>query len=228
MNCDQAFESLTDPAQRDATALQRHLHDCPRCRDLADALEPALQLFDDAGHAGGFAEYEEWSPGSCDEQRSPANSRRQIQWSNPEELRAIDAQRRRVACREGLKVAVVLLVIGAFTAGITSIAHDSSSPLARVGEISGDECFRLNADSTEAAPTLAACVACHVDQTQAAKLSHEAQAKAQQIVQRCVVCHLEKSSRHEIADAGDLNLPSELAAHWQRELGACIRVTSGG
>lgn len=228
MNCDQAFESLTDPDQRNAAALQRHLHDCPRCRDLADALEPALQLFDDAGSASAFPEYEDWSSGDCDEQRSPAKPRRQIQWSNPAELRAIDAQSRQAAWREGLKIAAVLLAIGAFTAGVTSIARDSSSALARVGTISSDACFRLNADSTEAASTLAACVACHVDQSEAAKLSHEAQAKAQQLVQRCIVCHLETRSRHEIADAGDLSLPSELAAHWERDLGACIRLTSGG
>ena len=228
MNCDQAFESLTDPALRDATALQRHLHDCPRCRDLADALEPALHLFEDAGHATSLPEYEDWSSGYCDEPRSPAKPRRQISWNNPAELRAIDAQRRRTAWREGFKVAAILLAIGAFTAGIANIAHDSTSPLARVGEISSDACFRLNIDSTEAAPTLAACVACHVDQSEAAKLSHQAQAKAQQIVQRCVVCHLEKSSRQEIADAGDRKLPEEFATHWERDLGACIRLTSGG
>jgi len=43
MNCDQAFEHLTDPEQGDAAALQAHLDGCPRCRDMAEILEPALR-----------------------------------------------------------------------------------------------------------------------------------------------------------------------------------------
>lgn len=45
MNCDQAFDYLTDPQRRESPALARHLADCPRCRAMRDALEPALELF---------------------------------------------------------------------------------------------------------------------------------------------------------------------------------------
>jgi len=44
MNCDEAFDALTDPAQTDAESLARHLADCPRCRELKLVLEPALSL----------------------------------------------------------------------------------------------------------------------------------------------------------------------------------------
>ena len=47
MNCDQAFDFLTDSSQRDSEALARHLAGCPRCRQLKETLEPALGLFDD-------------------------------------------------------------------------------------------------------------------------------------------------------------------------------------
>lgn len=44
MNCDDAFDALTDPAQIDAESLDRHLAGCPRCRELKQVLEPALSL----------------------------------------------------------------------------------------------------------------------------------------------------------------------------------------
>lgn len=47
MNCDQAFDYLTDSTRRDSGSLARHLAGCARCRQLKDTLEPALDLFDD-------------------------------------------------------------------------------------------------------------------------------------------------------------------------------------
>lgn len=47
MNCDQAFDYLTDSTRRESDRLARHLAGCPRCRQLKETLEPALDLFDD-------------------------------------------------------------------------------------------------------------------------------------------------------------------------------------
>lgn len=47
MNCDQAFDCLTDRARRYSAELDRHLAACPRCRHMCETLEPALDLFDD-------------------------------------------------------------------------------------------------------------------------------------------------------------------------------------
>jgi hypothetical protein len=44
MNCDLAFDCLTDPARRQCAELTEHLTRCPRCRDMAEALEPAIDL----------------------------------------------------------------------------------------------------------------------------------------------------------------------------------------
>jgi hypothetical protein len=44
MNCDEAFDALTDPAGADAVELAEHLSKCPRCRELKQVLEPALSL----------------------------------------------------------------------------------------------------------------------------------------------------------------------------------------
>ncbi len=44
MNCDEAFDALTDPACADAAELADHLLNCRRCRELKQVLEPALSL----------------------------------------------------------------------------------------------------------------------------------------------------------------------------------------
>jgi hypothetical protein len=44
MNCDEAFDALTDPVWVDAAELAEHLAKCPRCRELKQVLEPALLL----------------------------------------------------------------------------------------------------------------------------------------------------------------------------------------
>lgn len=47
MNCDQAFDCLTDPGRRHSPQLEEHLAHCERCRQMQDTLEPALELFDE-------------------------------------------------------------------------------------------------------------------------------------------------------------------------------------
>lgn len=42
MNCDQAFERLTDAQSADDAELAQHLRDCPRCRDMQQTLSPAM------------------------------------------------------------------------------------------------------------------------------------------------------------------------------------------
>jgi hypothetical protein len=44
MNCDDAFDALTDPVCADTAELAEHLKKCPRCRELKQVLEPARSL----------------------------------------------------------------------------------------------------------------------------------------------------------------------------------------
>jgi hypothetical protein len=44
MNCDEAFDALTDPGFCESAELQSHLARCPRCRQLQQVLEPARSL----------------------------------------------------------------------------------------------------------------------------------------------------------------------------------------
>lgn len=45
MNCDCAFDLMTDPALDDCAELHAHLDACPRCRQMYETLSPALGLF---------------------------------------------------------------------------------------------------------------------------------------------------------------------------------------
>lgn len=47
MNCDQAFDCMTDSGRRQSPLLEEHLARCGRCRQMQDTLEPALDLFDE-------------------------------------------------------------------------------------------------------------------------------------------------------------------------------------
>src|SRR5262245_17773193 len=44
MNCDTAFDLLTDSEGSRSLALARHLDDCPRCRQMRETLAPALEF----------------------------------------------------------------------------------------------------------------------------------------------------------------------------------------
>lgn len=62
MNCDEAFDRMTDPLRNRSAELQWHLDLCPRCRQMRDVLAPALDLLmpedDGTGDATTFAAYE--------------------------------------------------------------------------------------------------------------------------------------------------------------------------
>ncbi|MEZ5943864.1 MAG: hypothetical protein R3C18_20905 [Planctomycetaceae bacterium] len=44
MNCDEVFDLLTSPVENASPQLGEHLHQCPRCRDLQEAIAPALSV----------------------------------------------------------------------------------------------------------------------------------------------------------------------------------------
>lgn len=46
MNCDQAFDLMTDPSADDSAVLHQHMGACPRCRQMYETLSPALGLFE--------------------------------------------------------------------------------------------------------------------------------------------------------------------------------------
>lgn len=58
MNCETAFDYLTDPVLNSSPELRQHLAECSRCREMEEVLSPALTWLteaareDDAVHSG--------------------------------------------------------------------------------------------------------------------------------------------------------------------------------
>lgn len=48
MNCETAFEYLTDSVLNNSPELQQHLAECPRCREMEEVLSPALSWMTEA------------------------------------------------------------------------------------------------------------------------------------------------------------------------------------
>ncbi len=63
MNCDQAFELLTDPDNQAAAGweLDQHLASCPRCRSMSETLMPALTHLRTAATNLATAEELQWA-----------------------------------------------------------------------------------------------------------------------------------------------------------------------
>lgn len=56
MNCDTAFELMTDPRGFRSGALEAHLASCPRCRQMLAILAPALDFLADQSESAGELE----------------------------------------------------------------------------------------------------------------------------------------------------------------------------
>lgn len=64
MTCDEAFELLTSTTGTQTANLDRHLHNCQRCRQMREVLAPAIELFAtaDRGDARGPTEIDGLPP----------------------------------------------------------------------------------------------------------------------------------------------------------------------
>lgn len=194
MNCDQAFDALTSRGASENEALASHLASCPRCRDMADVLSPALELF-------APATLEEQSAASG-ETVEPAVSR-SSSTSAPESGDWIDqapwrsnVQSARHARRDGLKIVGAVALVALLTVGFASIGRDGSSGF--LSSVAAAECIR---DSTEAIPAekaVAACVSCHLQLTES-QLTEPAQVKAEAAILKCVDCHMASDSDLQLA-----------------------------
>lgn len=234
MNCDRAFDLITSPSDRDDSELKRHLQGCPRCRDLAEMLEPALHMLDDARPGAAYGSESDmgyWSSDCLDDEHNsqPKKSSHRSRYDTPEYWQAVEAQQRRRGYQEGLKVAAILLLVAVFSAGIAHIGRDTSTPLAQVAAISTEACLRRDTDGRQSAPVLAACVACHLDEQENAKLAEDSHVRVRQLVQRCVTCHLEmKQAPTEVADLRTSSTTSSEEDIWGHSGGPCIRLATGG
>ena len=193
MNCDQAFDALTSRAASENEALSSHLDACPRCRDMADVLSPALELF-------APATLEEMSAASG-ESGEPAVSRsssvapESADWIDQAPWRS-NVQSARHARRDGLKIVGTVALVALLTVGFASIGRDGSSGF--LSSVSAAECIRDSTESIPAEKAVAACVSCHLQLTEC-QLTEPAQVKAEAAILKCVDCHMATDSDLQLA-----------------------------
>lgn len=191
MNCDDAFDALTDPLRwSDPLAgkgaeLQEHLARCPRCRQMEETLSPALQLFEAESQSEAFRPSGPMSGSGVEAMapRSVRSARRDAGRRASGSSENANRSRSRV-----LAVAIAcVLLLGIASNWISptavNVPPDRSTALT--------DCFWLHPESarsagraTSSASVVSACVACH--------LSGGATAARVQML-ACVQCHAQSS-----------------------------------
>ncbi|NQV26675.1 MAG: hypothetical protein HQ518_20165 [Rhodopirellula sp.] len=214
MNCDQAFDALTDKHVRNSDSLIQHLDDCPRCRDMVDMLAPALNLFDKATFdetIEATGEYDAPSPpenvlpekfsNECSWQTEPAfhlkphRSPRPYPASRPW-MQAAD--RRASSQKDGLRVAAFLMLIAVMMAAMVNVERGSRN--AAVTITLPESCQRSEATESTADNVVAGCVACHLRPVSLTELRPLQRKHAMQLVERCVSCHLDMTTDQHLAE----------------------------
>lgn len=169
MNCDTAFDLMTDPHGGKSNSLREHLAHCPRCRQMQETLAPALDWLaepapldaDQSLHAALLVHEAVIRPAAL-----ATAEARQVAL---EAAGSLSARCAPPGVRLGRAVAIVLrsaalVVLGAFLA--SSFAPDSqpTGP-----DPKGDACRRYEATETHGLPLsvgernalIASCAACH-------------------------------------------------------------------
>jgi len=217
LTCDQIFDCLTDPIHRHNESVEQHLDACPRCRDMADALEPALDLFD---------EVETWqlpmASGEYGLEEQPRVERAPTGAAPRPWARGYKRPTR--IHNDGLTIAVFLVLVSTMAAALVNVGRDDESVPAVAIQLPPN-CQRTEATKSEADNVVAGCVACHLKMAALADMEPMQRQHAQTLVNRCVECHLEiamhtTDSDVAIVDAGN---GSE-----SRLLASCLFGHSGG
>ncbi|MHC4876587.1 MAG: hypothetical protein ACYTGL_08815 [Planctomycetota bacterium] len=201
MNCDHAFECLTDPARRESQALAIHLESCPRCRDMADTLSPALDLFDESTFASRetvvpLQSIEHVSeghvrPATVSQPATEAAQARDAAWPNaPWHTEAQRRLKRRLVTWQILAGVAGLTCV---LAAITLLRHSDQS--AMIAMQTDRNCQRAESTTKTASTVVSGCVACHTLEDTLQLIAASRRSDAQATVARCVTCHLDKPRR---------------------------------
>ena len=175
MNCDQAFEHLTDPDLWDSDVLSRHLASCARCRQMQETLSPALVLFGDG------AGREEASQADTSFGFGESNTRTEC-FLSPEAVEIAEQAARELALTRPI-TRTVLRPPTAWTARIAAmILLGSAIALGMFG--SG---FQKSPTIPELIPAKdALCTRDHLKATDSTSTTRDATA----VVRSCMVCHV--------------------------------------
>lgn len=173
MNCDEAFDALTDPSESNQSALNWHLEFCPRCREMREVLAPALAMF-----AAESLAPEAPAPHRLPE-RSIENPPRHISrpFLTPEAIRVAELSARNLhpARKRGAMRWITVGMIGLLTAlGVFFAMNPSESASPRNSDplLLADKCLWTqrdahppagSADQPSSRWVVLSCVACHLE-----------------------------------------------------------------
>jgi len=231
MNCDQAFDALTDNQLRNSDSLIQHLDSCPRCRDMADMLDPALDLFGDVLQASGEFEaptqtesFEiDYSTNSESQPNPETSSSGKPRTANRPWLQT--SQRRAASQRDGFRVAAFLMLIAVMMAAMVNVERGGRNDAVAI-TLPAD-CQRSSDTESASDNVVAGCVACHLNSESLASLQPTQRTHARQLVQRCVSCHLDMTTDQYLAElSSDAHTTSEVSTPFQ--LASCLFGRNGG
>ncbi|HVV98857.1 MAG TPA: hypothetical protein VHB77_00885 [Planctomycetaceae bacterium] len=179
MNCDQAFEHLTDPDLADSVELRQHLVGCPRCRDMQETLAPALALFArDHAAPGSMPEPRPAGPSAldvasvpCDELNPPAPKFLTTEAVEIAEIAARRLSTRTPAHDQRWRIALRYAAVFLIGCGVVFTVAG--------GRLGG------GAPAAAPAPQIADCT-----RVEAARNDLALRLPSRQVVQSCVACHL--------------------------------------
>jgi cytochrome c553 len=176
MNCNIAFELMTEPHGGRSLALREHLERCPRCRQMRETLAPALEWLADDAHVQGL-EFQAESPA-----RSPMipPAMPMVVTADSVAIARQSAERLSVRCapstgRVGRGIAVIvrsaaLVAFGGFLALTLLPGGNSGDRPAERRTPGGDSACRRHDVAAGRAPSqspaeiralIASCAACH-------------------------------------------------------------------
>jgi hypothetical protein len=231
MNCDQAFDALTDQSQRDSDALILHLDSCPRCRDMADMLDPALDLFGDVLQASGEFEAPTQPESFETDYSATLESRPNSESSPSSKPRTANrpwlqtSQRRAASQRDGFRVAAFLMLIAVMTAAMVNVERGGRNDAVAISLPA--DCQRSSETESSSDNVIAGCVACHLNTESLATLQPTQKTHARRLVQRCVTCHLDMTTDQYLAElTSDTHKASKLTTPFQ--LASCLFGRSSG
>lgn len=164
MNCDLAFDSLTDAELVNSPELQAHLASCPRCRQMRQTLEPALELLTSPQPVGN----------SYSESRATATQ----PYLSLEAVQVAETAARQLGARTPAsywrrlalsvaKCAALLVIGGAMSAALVIPRVHSPAASTAGSSAAGGECLwkadPVPASTGDARSVILSCVACHLE-----------------------------------------------------------------
>ena len=184
MNCDQAFDCLTDAARRHSDELKQHLDLCPRCRQMQEVLSPAINLLVPPVDSGDYRSFSQIDESGLDLDNEPMFRPRPVLLS-AESIRLAErtaAELARQSCnreqvrrrrfRSLSRFAALLLLGAVITFAVTAWSNRRERDRTTVSGIpSADKCLWVHHDknkqpgSTQSSrQVVLSCVDCHLGQ----------------------------------------------------------------